>query len=64
MVPGVLAITVFEQSLEKVVAEPAVGNFLLLGGVLLGLAGLAWGVHRWLTRMKPPDQGDEGSGGD
>jgi uncharacterized membrane protein YdjX (TVP38/TMEM64 family) len=64
MAPGVLAITVFERSLEQAVAEPATGNFLLLGAVLAAVGGLAWGVRRWLSRMKPPDQGGKGAVGD
>jgi phosphatidylserine/phosphatidylglycerophosphate/cardiolipin synthase-like enzyme/uncharacterized membrane protein YdjX (TVP38/TMEM64 family) len=64
MVPGVLAITVFERSLEQAVAEPATGNFLLLGAVLVAVVGLAWGVRRWLSRMKPPEEGGRGGIGD
>jgi uncharacterized membrane protein YdjX (TVP38/TMEM64 family) len=64
MAPGVLAITVFERSLEQAVAEPSAGNFLLLGGVLLAVAGLAWGVRRRLSRMKPPEEGGKGGGSD
>jgi uncharacterized membrane protein YdjX (TVP38/TMEM64 family) len=64
MAPGVLAITVFERSLEQAVAEPAAGNFLLLGAVLVAVVGLAWGVRRWLSRMKPPEEGGKGGVGD
>jgi uncharacterized membrane protein YdjX (TVP38/TMEM64 family) len=66
MAPGVLAITVFERSLEQAVAvaEPATGNFLLLGAVLVAVVGLAWGVRRWLSRMKPPEEGGKGGVGD
>ncbi|HEY7745875.1 MAG TPA: TVP38/TMEM64 family protein, partial [Desulfuromonadales bacterium] len=64
MAPGVLAITVFERSLEQAVVEPAAGNFLLLGAVLVAVVGLAWGGRRWLSRMKPPEEGGKGGVGD
>jgi phosphatidylserine/phosphatidylglycerophosphate/cardiolipin synthase-like enzyme/uncharacterized membrane protein YdjX (TVP38/TMEM64 family) len=64
MAPGVLAITVFERSLEQAVVEPAAGNFLLLGAVLVAVVGLAWGGRRWRSRMKPPEEGGKGGVGD
>lgn len=60
MGPGILAITVFEKSLEQAVTEPQLENFLILGGALAGLAGLFWMFRRWLGRKKPLGESEGG----
>jgi phosphatidylserine/phosphatidylglycerophosphate/cardiolipin synthase-like enzyme/uncharacterized membrane protein YdjX (TVP38/TMEM64 family) len=61
LAPGVLAITVFEKSLERVIEEPQGGNFLLLAGVLATVAGVIWLIRRWLRRKQPLGEKDAGS---
>jgi uncharacterized membrane protein YdjX (TVP38/TMEM64 family) len=62
LAPGVLAITIFEKSLERVVEEPRGGNFLLLAGALVAVAGIIWLLRRWLQRKQPLGEKDAGSG--
>lgn len=64
MFPGVLAITVFEKSLERVVEEPRGGNFLLLAGTLAAVAGIIWLIRRWLRRKQPLGAKNAGSEND
>jgi phosphatidylserine/phosphatidylglycerophosphate/cardiolipin synthase-like enzyme/uncharacterized membrane protein YdjX (TVP38/TMEM64 family) len=64
MAPGVLAITIFEKSLERVVEEPHGGNFLLLAGALAAVAAIIWLMRRWLRRKQPLGEKDAGSGSD
>jgi uncharacterized membrane protein YdjX (TVP38/TMEM64 family) len=64
MAPGVLAITLFEKSLERVVEEPHGGNFLLLAGALAAVAAIIWLMRRWLRRKQPLGEKDAGSGSD
>lgn len=64
LAPGVLAITLFEKSLERVVEEPHGGNFLLLAGALAAVAAFIWLIRRWLRRKRPLGEKDAGSGSD
>jgi phospholipase D1/2 len=52
MGPGILAITVFENSLRRALTDPDPGNFALLGVVLVTIGGGVWYVRRWLARKK------------
>jgi phosphatidylserine/phosphatidylglycerophosphate/cardiolipin synthase-like enzyme/uncharacterized membrane protein YdjX (TVP38/TMEM64 family) len=49
MAPGILAITVFEKSLEQAISRPGTGSFLLLAAVALAVAGSTWVGRRWLA---------------
>jgi phospholipase D1/2 len=62
MGPGVLAITIFEKSLEQAVTDPQPENILILAAVLAGVAGLFWIFRRWLERKKPLGESAGGNG--
>jgi len=46
MTPGIAAISIFGDSLERAVRDPDVGNFAVLAGVVLVLVALAAGARR------------------
>jgi phospholipase D1/2 len=59
MIPGIAAITLFEDSLRRLIERPEVKNAFLLGAVLLAILFAAWGFHRWLSSKERP-QGKDG----
>jgi uncharacterized membrane protein YdjX (TVP38/TMEM64 family) len=60
MMPGIAAISLFEQGLVRAVRQPQVENYLLLGGMLLVFIGGIWIVRRWLARKTAADTEEEG----
>jgi phospholipase D1/2 len=49
MLPGVLATSVFGHQLGAALEDPSTINWWIVGGVLLALAALTYGVHRWIA---------------
>jgi phospholipase D1/2 len=49
MIPGIVAITLFESSLQQLIERPEVENILLLVAVLLGILAAVWGFRHWLA---------------
>jgi phosphatidylserine/phosphatidylglycerophosphate/cardiolipin synthase-like enzyme/uncharacterized membrane protein YdjX (TVP38/TMEM64 family) len=52
LLPGTLTTTVFGDAIETAVSGSGVVNWWLVGGALALLAGGAWAVKRWFTRME------------
>ena len=51
MLPGILAITVFANSLLRVVQQPEPIEIIIFIMVVLGIGSLMYGVKRWLNRI-------------
>ncbi len=51
MLPGILAITVFANSLLRVVQQPEPLEITIFVLVVLGIGSLMYGVKRWLNRI-------------
>ncbi len=51
MLPGILAITVFANSLLKVVQDPKPIDILVFVLVVVGIGALMYGVKKWLNRV-------------
>ena len=51
MLPGILAITVFANSLLRVVQQPQPLEIIIFVLVVLGIGSLMYGVKRWLNRI-------------
>jgi phospholipase D1/2 len=52
LLPGTLTTTVFGDAIETAITGAGVVNWWLVGGALALLAGGAWAVKRWFTRME------------
>ena len=52
LLPGTLTTTVFGDAIETAVTGTGNVNWWLVGGALALLAGGAWAVKRWFTRME------------
>jgi phospholipase D1/2 len=52
LLPGTLTTTVFGDAIETAVSGTGHVNWWLVGGALALLAGGAWAVKRWFTRME------------
>jgi phospholipase D1/2 len=52
LLPGTLTTTVFGDAIETAVSGEGPVNWWIVGGALLLLAGGAWAVKRWFTRME------------
>jgi uncharacterized membrane protein YdjX (TVP38/TMEM64 family) len=52
LMPGTLTTTVFGDAIETAVTGSGPVNWWLVGGALAVLAGGAWAVKRWFTRME------------
>ena len=52
LLPGTLTTTVFGDAIETAVSGSGAVNWWLVGGALALLAGGAWAVKRWFTRME------------
>jgi len=52
LLPGTLTTTVFGDAIETAVSGSGQVNWWLVGGALALLAGGAWAVKRWFTRME------------
>ena len=52
LLPGTLTTTVFGDAIETAVTGAGRVNWWLVGGALAVLAGGAWAVKRWFTRME------------
>ena len=52
LLPGTLTTTVFGDAIETAVSGAGNVNWWLVGGALVLLAGGAWAVKRWFTRME------------
>jgi uncharacterized membrane protein YdjX (TVP38/TMEM64 family) len=52
LLPGTLTTTVFGDAIETAVTGAGNVNWWLVGGALALLAGGAWSVKRWFTRME------------
>jgi uncharacterized membrane protein YdjX (TVP38/TMEM64 family) len=52
LLPGTLTTTVFGDAIETAVSGAGNVNWWLVGGALALLAGGAWAVKRWFTRME------------
>jgi uncharacterized membrane protein YdjX (TVP38/TMEM64 family) len=52
LLPGTLTTTVFGDAIETAVSGSGEVNWWLVGGALALLAGGAWAVKRWFTRME------------
>jgi phosphatidylserine/phosphatidylglycerophosphate/cardiolipin synthase-like enzyme/membrane protein DedA with SNARE-associated domain len=52
LLPGTLTTTVFGDAIETAVTGSGQVNWWLVGGALGTLAGGAWAVKRWFTRME------------
>ena len=50
MAPGILAITVFADTLATTIFEPSPANVGILAAVILAIGGVAIAVHRWAIR--------------
>jgi phospholipase D1/2 len=59
LAPGILAITVFAESLERTLTDPGPVNFAILAAVLLAIAGAAFWLRRRLMSMAEGPAGDE-----
>ncbi len=61
MVPGTLAITLFEEGLVNALKNPQLGNYLILGGVIAAAVAGGWLLRRWLQRrgMAPEGKPDK-----
>ncbi|MFA5515990.1 MAG: VTT domain-containing protein [Desulfuromonadales bacterium] len=62
MAPGILAITIFEQSLVRVVRQPEIANIAILAGVLLGIFCIIWFLRRWIARKAQGETEGEDDG--
>ena len=51
LLPGTLTTTVFGDAIETAITGSGRVNWWLVGGALVLLAGGAWAVKRWFTRM-------------
>ena len=51
LLPGTLTTTVFGDAIETAITGSGHVNWWLVGGALALLAGGAWAVKRWFTRM-------------
>jgi len=51
LLPGTLTTTVFGDAIETAITGSGRVNWWLVGGALALLAGGAWAVKRWFTRM-------------
>ena len=52
LLPGTLTTTVFGDAIETAVTGAGEVNWWLVGAAVTLLAGGAWGVKRWFTRME------------
>ena len=52
LLPGTLTTTVFGDAIETAVTGAGAVNWWLVGAAVTLLAGGAWGVKRWFTRME------------
>jgi len=52
LLPGTLTTTVFGDAIETAISGTGKVNWWLVGGALALLAGGAWAVKRWFTRME------------
>ena len=52
LLPGTLTTTVFGDAIETAISGAGRVNWWLVGGALALLAGGAWAVKRWFTRME------------
>jgi phospholipase D1/2 len=52
LLPGTLTTTVFGDAIETAISGTGTVNWWLVGGALALLAGGAWAVKRWFTRME------------
>jgi phospholipase D1/2 len=52
LLPGTLTTTVFGDAIETAISGTGKVNWWLVGGALTLLAGGAWAVKRWFTRME------------
>ncbi len=52
LLPGTLTTTVFGEAIETAVTGAGNVNWWLVGGAAALLAGGAWAVKRWFTRME------------
>jgi phospholipase D1/2 len=48
MLPGVLATSVFGHQISAALEDPSRIHWWIVGGVVLALAALTYGVHRWI----------------
>jgi uncharacterized membrane protein YdjX (TVP38/TMEM64 family) len=51
LLPGTLTTTLFGDAIETAISGEGPVNWWLVGGALALLAGGAWAVKRWFTRM-------------
>jgi uncharacterized membrane protein YdjX (TVP38/TMEM64 family) len=51
LLPGTLTTTLFGDAIETAISGEGAVNWWLVGGALALLAGGAWAVKRWFTRM-------------
>jgi uncharacterized membrane protein YdjX (TVP38/TMEM64 family) len=52
LLPGTLTTTIFGDAIETAVSGTGEVNWWIVGGALALLAGGAWAVKRWFTRME------------
>jgi phospholipase D1/2 len=63
LLPGTLTTTIFGDAIETAVSGAGEVNWWLVGGALTLLAGGAWAVKRWFTRMERRMQAHAPAGG-
>jgi phosphatidylserine/phosphatidylglycerophosphate/cardiolipin synthase-like enzyme/membrane protein DedA with SNARE-associated domain len=63
LLPGTLTTTIFGDAIETAVSGAGEVNWWLVGGALAILAGGAWAVKRWFTRMERRMQAHGPGGG-
>lgn len=52
MLPGILAISLFEEGVATLIEDPRIEKFLVLALLILVFSGGVWGLRRWLRRLK------------
>jgi uncharacterized membrane protein YdjX (TVP38/TMEM64 family) len=52
MAPGILALTLLEHQVERAIRDPSLGDFALLGALVVGILLAAWLSKRWLAKKQ------------